>query len=193
MAENIIRAYARSDRAFRSIILRYFNVFGSDPNLVLGEDPRPELRQHSRISGACMNAALGLEESLTIKGTNHKTKDGTCVRDYIHVEDLVQAHLLALNNTSNPPPLYNIGTGAGVSVREFVNACLKVTGKDIKVIEQGQARPGDYSSVYADPTKIIHELGFKPRFENVEDGLRHAWEWRSKNPDGYPKIDPSEL
>ena len=88
---------------------------------------------HARISGACLDAAMGLVPSLTIKGTQHPTNDGTCVRDYIHVSDLVAAHLSAMQAVANPPALFNVGTGKGVSVREFVTACRKVTGVDIQV------------------------------------------------------------
>ena len=102
-----------------------------------GEYPRPELRSHARISGACLDAAMGLLPHLTIKGTEHPTKDGTCVRDYIHVSDLVAAHISAMQATANPPALFNVGTGRGVSVREFVTACKKVTGIDIKVTWRG--------------------------------------------------------
>ena len=87
---------------------------------------------HARISGACLDAAMGLIPSLTIKGTQHPTNDGTCVRDYIHVSDLVAAHLSAIQAVANPPALFNVGTGKGISVREFVTACRKVTGVDIK-------------------------------------------------------------
>ncbi len=98
-----------------------------------GEFPRPELRSEGRISGACLDAALGVIPHLTIRGTKHPTPDGTCVRDYIHVSDLVAAHVVGMGRTANPPALYNVGTGRGVSVRQFVDACRLVTGMDIKV------------------------------------------------------------
>ncbi|KAG1675867.1 hypothetical protein FOA52_001524 [Chlamydomonas sp. UWO 241] len=164
MAENVIRAHARSDPSFSATILRYFNVIGSDPDGRLGEYPRPELRQHARISGAC-------------------------VRDYIHVADLVAAHLAAMGAPSstpvNPPAVYNVATGRGVSVRAFVDACRKVTGVDIKVVEQAEARPGDYSAVWADPAKINRELGWAAVYSDVESGLSHAWAWRRKHPHGH--------
>ena len=113
MSEKAIRDYANSDQDFHAIIFRYFNVYGSDPEGRLGEYPRPELRHHGRISGACMDAAMGVIEKLTIMGTKHPTKDGTCVRDYIHVTDLVDAHVKGMEHLDNPPNLYNIGTGEG--------------------------------------------------------------------------------
>lgn len=185
MAETAIRDYAAADPSLRAVIFRYFNVYGSDTEGLLGEWPRPELRTHSRISGACLDAAMGDIDSLTITGTNHATRDGTCVRDFIHVADLVDAHLLGMSALANPPALYNVATGKGVTVREFVTACLKVTGADIRVTEQERPRPGDYAEMWADPSKIRQELGWQAKFTNVEEGLAHAWKWRRRNPTGY--------
>ncbi|EFJ51669.1 hypothetical protein VOLCADRAFT_87343 [Volvox carteri f. nagariensis] len=170
---------------FKAIILRYFNVYGSDPLGRLGEYPRPELRSQSRISGACMDAALGLVGHLTVKGTRHPTEDGTCVRDYIHVMDLISAHEVAMRHLANPPPLYNIGTGKGVSVKQFVEACRRVTQRDITVVYQEEARPGDYAAVWSDVSKINRELGWRANYTDIEEGLRHAWQWRVKHPHGY--------
>jgi len=185
MAENIIRATARSNAAFNAVVLRYFNVYGSDPAGRLGEYPRPEFRQHARISGACIDTALGLRPQLTIMGTQHPTRDGTCVRDYIHVTDLVAAHIAALQATANPPQLYNVATGHGVSVREFVDACRHVTQATIVVEEQAEPRAGDYAEVWADPAKINNDLGWTANYTNVEQGLTHAWAWRMSHPHGY--------
>jgi UDP-arabinose 4-epimerase len=185
-AEEAIRDYAFANPEFRAVILRYFNVFGSDPKGRLGEYPRPELRKHGRISGACFDAALGSIEHLLVMGTNHDTRDGTCVRDFIHVTDLIDAHILAMEKaTANPPSLYNVGTGRGVSVKEFVDACKKVTKVPIKVVEQKEARPGDYAEVYANVDKIEEELGWKARYVDLEESLGHAWKWRKKHPSGY--------
>lgn len=185
-AEEAIRDYAFANPEFRAVILRYFNVFGSDPKGRLGEYPRPELRKHGRISGACFDAALGNIEHLLVMGTNHATRDGTCVRDFIHVTDLIDAHVLAMEKgTTNPPSLYNIGTGRGVSVKEFVEACKKVTKMPIKIVEQKEARPGDYAEVYANVDKIEKELGWKARYLDIEESLGHAWRWRKKHRNGY--------
>jgi UDP-arabinose 4-epimerase len=176
MSEQVIKDYAHADPELTVIIFRYFNVYGGDPQGLLGEYPPPSVRQHARIANACMDAALKLRASLTISGarplapllsscpddlglhklptdggrhagTKHPTRDGTCIRDYIHVVDLVDAHVLGMQHLTNPPSLYNIATGKGVSVREFVDACRKVTGQDIVVVEQEEARPGDYAEV----------------------------------------------
>ena len=184
-AETAIRDYAASDPSFQAAILRYFNVFGSDPEGRLGEFPRPELRHHGRISGACFDAALGLIPELVVMGTDFPTRDGTCVRDFIHVTDLVDAHLAVVGHVANPPVLYNVGTGKGVSVREFVEGCKRVTGAPIKVREQRESRPGDYAEVYADVTKIREELGWTARYTDLEESMGHAWAWRKAHKNGY--------
>lgn len=132
-----------------------------------------------------MDAALGRAPQLGITGTHHPTPDGTCIRDYIHVSDLVEAHIVALGQLSNPPRLYNVGTGRGVSVREFVNACLRVTGRNLTIVEQAEARPGDYPEMWADVSKIRDELGWRAQYTDVEVGLGHAWRWHSTHPGGY--------
>ncbi|VAI88233.1 unnamed protein product [Triticum turgidum subsp. durum] len=153
MAEDIILDFSkRTDMAV--MILRYFNVIGSDPEGRLGEAPRPELREHGRISGACFDAALGVISGLKVKGIDYPTADGTCIRDYIDVTDLVDAHVKALNKAEpSRVGIYNVGTGRGRSVKEFVDACKQATGVDIK-IEYLSRRPGDYAEVFSDPTKI---------------------------------------
>jgi UDP-arabinose 4-epimerase len=114
MAEDIIKDYAKTNKQMAFTILRYFNVIGSDPQGRLGEVPRKELRQHGRISGACFDAAKGERPGLTIMGDTYETKDGTCVRDYIHVTDLVDAHMKALDNAEEGKvEVYNVGTGSG--------------------------------------------------------------------------------
>eukprot|EP00038_Savillea_parva_P018451 m.23758 g.23758 ORF g.23758 m.23758 type:complete len:489 (-) comp4101_c0_seq1:2239-3705(-) len=185
-AERMIQEYTASNEDFSAIVLRYFNVIGSDPLGRIGEFPTAEIaNKHGRISGACFNAALGKLDSLSIMGTDHKTKDGTCVRDYIHVVDLVDAHVLALNAfRKSAVRVYNVGIGKGYSVREFVNACIKVTGVNITVLEQDR-RPGDASIVYADPRKVKMELGWEPHFVDLELSLATAWNWTSQHPHGY--------
>lgn len=184
-AEVAIRDFMAVNRDFDAAILRYFNVFGSDPEGRLGEYPRPDLRNHGRISGACFDAALGLIPELVVMGTDFPTKDGTCVRDFIHVTDLVDAHLAVIKHTSNPPVLYNVGTGQGVSVKQFVEGCKRVTGQKIKVREQKESRPGDYAEVYADVSKIKNELGWEAKFVDLEESMGHAWAWRSAHKTGY--------
>lgn len=187
MSEDIILDYSKTtDMAI--MILRYFNVIGSDPEGRLGEAPRPELREQGRISGACFDAALGIIPGLKVRGTDYKTSDGTCVRDYIDVTDLVDAHVKALNQAKpNKVGIYNVGTGKGRSVKEFVEACKKATGVDIKV-DYLNRRPGDYAEVYSDPSKINEELNWKAKYTDLQESLRVAWQWQKSHPNGYGSV-----
>ncbi|KAG6398137.1 hypothetical protein SASPL_139590 [Salvia splendens] len=184
MAEDIILDFHKnSDMAV--MILRYFNVIGSDPEGRLGEAPRPELREHGRISGACFDAARGIIPGLKVRGTDYKTSDGTCIRDYIDVTDLVDAHAKALEKAKpGHVGIYNVGTGKGSSVNEFVAACKKATGVPIKV-EFLPRRPGDYAEVYSDPSKIKNELNWTARHTNLEESLQVAWRWQKAHQNGY--------
>jgi UDP-arabinose 4-epimerase len=184
MAEEIILDFSkRSDLAV--MILRYFNVIGSDPEGRLGEAPRPELREHGRISGACFDAALGIIPGLKVKGTDYETPDGTCIRDYIDVTDLVDAHVKALDKAKpGQVGIYNVGTGKGRSVKEFVDACKKATGADIK-IDYFSRRPGDYAEVYSDPTKIYRELNWTAQRTDLLESLGVAWRWQKHHRTGY--------
>ncbi|KAF8721561.1 hypothetical protein HU200_023069 [Digitaria exilis] len=186
MAEDIILDFSKSKGADMAVmILRYFNVIGSDPEGRLGEAPRPELREHGRISGACFDAALGVIPGLKVKGTDYPTADGTCIRDYIDVTDLVDAHVKALNKAEpGKVGIYNVGTGRGRSVNEFVDACKKATGVDIK-IEYLSRRPGDYAEVYSDPTKINKELNWTAQYTDLTESLSVAWRWQKSHPRGY--------
>jgi UDP-arabinose 4-epimerase len=186
MAEDIILDFSKSNKADMAVmILRYFNVIGSDPEGRLGEAPRPELREHGRISGACFDAALGIIPGLKVKGTDYETPDGTCVRDYIDVTDLVNAHVKALNKAERGRVgIYNVGTGKGRSVKEFVEACKKATGVDIKV-DYFPRRPGDYAEVYSDPAKINRELNWTAQHIDLHESLRVAWTWQKAHRSGY--------
>jgi UDP-arabinose 4-epimerase len=181
-AESAIRDYAVSNSKFKASILRYFNVYGSDPEGRIGELPRAELRAHGRITGACFDAAMKNIDELTVMGTNHPTRDGTTIRDFIHVVDLVDAHIAVAekNKLQNPPTLYNIGTGKGVSMREFVETCKVVTGQDIQITYRPEARPGDYAEVYANVDKIKKELGWEAKYTDLEESLTHSWKFRSQ-------------
>ncbi|XP_020096003.1 probable UDP-arabinose 4-epimerase 1 [Ananas comosus] len=184
MAEDIILDFStRSNMAV--MILRYFNVIGSDPEGRFGEAPRPELREHGRISGACFDAALGIIPGLKVKGTDYETPDGTCIRDYIDVTDLVDAHVKALDKAEpGKVGIYNVGTGKGRSVKEFVEACKKATGVDIKV-DYFPRRPGDYAEVYSDPTKIKRELNWTAQRTDLLESLQTAWRWQKSHRSGY--------
>ncbi|KAK2634586.1 hypothetical protein Ddye_029378 [Dipteronia dyeriana] len=184
MAEDIILDFSKnSDMGV--MILRYFNVIGSDPEGRLGEAPRPELRDHGRISGACFDAARGIITGLKVKGTDYSTADGTCVRDYIDVNDLVDAHVKALERAKpSKVGIYNVGTGKGRSVKEFVEACKKATAANIKVDFEPR-RPGDYAEVYSDPTKIRLELNWTAKHTDLQESLEIAWRWQKAHRDGY--------
>ncbi|KAJ6752458.1 hypothetical protein OIU85_002838 [Salix viminalis] len=173
------------------MILRYFNVIGSDPDGRLGEAPRPELREHGRISGACFDAARGIIAGLKVTGTDYKTHDGTCIRDYIDVTDLVDAHVKALEKAMpGKVGIYNVGTGMGRSVKEFVQACKKATGVDIKV-DYLPRRPGDYAEVFSDPSKINRELNWTAKYTDLQKSLKVAWRWQKSHQKGYesPFVD----
>lgn len=184
MAEDIILDYSKHSN-MAVVILRYFNVIGSDPDGALGESPRPELREHGRISGACFDAALGVSSGLRVRGTDYETADGTCVRDYIDVNDLVDAHVKALNKAEpKNVGIYNVGTGKGRSVKEFVEACKEATGVNVTV-EYLDRRPGDYAEVYSDPSKINHELNWTAQHTDLLESLRVAWRWQRSHREGY--------
>ncbi|KAK8500321.1 hypothetical protein V6N12_068808 [Hibiscus sabdariffa] len=184
MAEDMILDFSKnSDMGI--MILRYFNVIGSDPEGRLGEAPRPELRDQGRISGACFDAARGIIPGIKVKGTDYKTHDGTCIRDYIDVTDLVDAHVKALQHAKpRNVGIYNVGTGKGRSVKDFVEACKKATGVDIKV-DYLPRRPGDYAEVFSDPTKIRQELNWTARYTDLEESLQIAWRWQKAHHNGY--------
>ncbi|CAA7394100.1 unnamed protein product [Spirodela intermedia] len=184
MAEDMIIDYSKKP-GMAVMILRYFNVIGSDPEGRLGEAPRPELREHGRISGACFDAALGIIPGLKVRGSDYETADKTCVRDYIDVTDLVDAHVKALHHAkSGNVGIYNVGTGKGRSVKEFVEACKKATRAEIKV-EYLSRRAGDYAMVYSDPSKIKKDLNWSAKYTDVEQSLATAWRWQKSHPNGY--------
>lgn len=184
MAEDIILDFHKnSDMAV--MILRYFNVIGSDPDGRLGEAPRPELREHGRISGACFDAARGIIPGLKVRGTDYRTPDGTCIRDYIDVTDLVDAHVKALERAEpGKVGIYNVGTGKGRSVKEFVEACKKATGVPMRV-DYLPRRPGDYAEVYSDPAKIKNKLNWTAKYTNLQESLQTAWRWQKAHLKGY--------
>ncbi|XP_049371642.1 UDP-arabinose 4-epimerase 1-like isoform X2 [Solanum verrucosum] len=184
MAEDIILDFHKNSN-MAVMILRYFNVIGSDPEGRLGEAPRPELREHGRISGACYDAARGIIPDLKVRGTDYKTTDGTCIRDYIDVTDLVDAHVKALEKSSpGKVGIYNVGTGRGRSVKEFVDACKAATGVPIKV-DFLPRRPGDYAEVFSDPTKIKLELNWTAKHTDLQESLQVAWRWQKSHLNGY--------
>lgn len=159
--------------------LRYFNAAGALPGR--GEAHQPESHLIPRI----LNVALGKSEYAYIFGTDYPTPDGTCIRDYVHIADLVSAHLLVLDALSEKDKLiYNVGSGNGYSVREVINAAAAVSGQDIPVIESPR-RPGDSARLVASSDKIRRELGWSPQHDSVEAIIGSAWEWHQSHPNGY--------
>jgi UDP-glucose 4-epimerase len=161
--------------------LRYFNACGAGQDATLGEDHRPE----SHLIPLIIQAAMGKREDIKIFGTDYDTADGTCIRDYIHVEDLAFAHLLALKKLDTSKELiYNLGNGTGYSVREVINTVRKISGKDFKVTETTR-RPGDPAVLTSDASKAVNQLGWKTRFADLETIVESAWKWHCDHPDGY--------
>lgn len=184
-AERVLLDYGESCRAagrpFASAALRYFNVAGSDPSGVLGEWHDPE----THLIPIVLQAASGRRERITVFGRDYPTPDGTCIRDYVHVRDLVEAHLAVLEQlVPGDARRYNIGTGSGLSVLQIIESVRRVTGKEFEVAE-GERRPGDPPELVADPGRIAEEIGWRARFQDVDDAVRHAWDWFNANPTGY--------
>ena len=168
----------------RFVALRYFNACGADPSGAIGEDHAPE----SHLIPLVLFAASGKRDSIKIFGTDYLTADGTCVRDYIHINDLAQAHMLALEylQRGGSSTAYNLGVGNGFSVKEIIDAAERVTGLSIKR-ELMPRREGDPAVLVADSTKIRTELGWEPVYTNVDEIIKTAWNWHSKYPNGYIK------
>ncbi len=161
--------------------LRYFNACGASPGR--GEAHQPE----SHLIPLVLRVALGQSQSASIFGTDYPTPDGTCIRDYIHISDLVSAHLLALDALEkNDRLIYNLGSGNGYSVREVIETARKVTGHAIPAVESPR-RPGDSARLIASSARIRRELGWKPQHENLQDIMASAWEWQESHPKGYEK------
>ncbi len=162
---------------FRYVALRYFNVAGADPASRIGQ----RYKEATHLITVSLRTALGLREQLNIFGTDYDTPDGTCIRDYIHVDDLVDAHVLALEYLSagNESRVYNCGYGHGYSVREVVDKVKQVTGVNFRVNETAR-RAGDPPSLIADSSRIRKELRWKPAHDDLEYIIRTAWEWEKK-------------
>ena len=174
MMEQAMADYAQG-YDLRYIALRYFNAAGCDPEGNLGENHDPE----EHLIPIVLDVVLGRRETVTIFGTDYDTPDGTCVRDYVHVSDLANAHVLALDalTAGGKSTAYNLGIGNGYSVREVIDSCRRATGRDIAV-EEGSRRPGDPAVLVADPTRAIRELGWKPQFTDLDEIMTTAWRQR---------------
>jgi UDP-glucose 4-epimerase len=164
-----------------SVSLRYFNASGAAADGTLGEDHDPEIH----LIPIVLQVALGQREAVKIFGTDYPTPDGTCIRDYIHVEDLAEAHLRAVEACQpGTTEAYNVGTGNGNSVLEIVQAARTVTGHAIPTIEAPR-RPGDPPALYAAPGRLNKALGWKPHYRDVRKVIETAWAWHRSHPHGY--------
>jgi UDP-glucose 4-epimerase len=162
----------------RFACLRYFNAAGATASR--GEDHNPELH----LIPLVLQVAMGKREKVSIFGDDYPTRDGTCVRDYIHVVDLAQAHILALRALAEGSRVYNLGNGEGFTVKEVIDAAREISGRRIAV-EVGPRRPGDPAVLVAGSGKIRRELGWVPRFPQVRDVMETAWQWHQAHPKGY--------
>jgi len=169
-----------SIHGLRYATLRYFNAAGATPQR--GEDHRPESHLIPRV----LQVALGQRDHLEIYGTDYATPDGTCIRDYIHVLDLAQAHILALEALEERSRIYNLGNGHGYSVKEVIETARRVTGHPIPAVERPR-RPGDAPIKVASAEKIEGDLGWQPRYPDLESIIESAWRWHQANPKGYPE------
>jgi UDP-glucose 4-epimerase len=162
----------------RFACLRYFNAAGA--TFTHGEDHDPELH----IIPLVLQVALGKREKVSIFGDDYPTRDGTCVRDYIHVIDLAQAHILALGALDRGSRFYNLGNGEGFTVKEVIDTARQITGRTIRA-DAAPRRGGDPAVLVAASNKIRNELGWAPRFPHVREIIESAWQWHQANPDGY--------
>jgi UDP-glucose 4-epimerase len=179
--ERVLRDCAAADKEFSFAALRYFNVAGSAADGSLGEDHTPE----THLIPVLLLAALGKRETVTVFGTDYPTPDGTCIRDYIHVEDLCAAHIAVMNALQlGDTRFYNLGIGRGYSVREVIDSARRVTGVDIPA-EYGPRRPGDPAILFANADKIRRELGWSPRYTEIDPIVATAWKWFQGHPSGY--------
>ena len=175
MFEKVLRWYDEI-HGLKFVSLRYFNAAGATEKF--GEDHRLETHLIPNV----LKVALGQKPHVEIYGTDYDTPDGTCIRDYIHILDLSRAHILALG--AKESAFYNLGTGGGASVREVIEICRTVSGKNIPIVEKPR-RPGDPPRLIAASAKIKRELGWEPEFENLRAIIESAWQWHQRLPNGY--------
>jgi UDP-glucose 4-epimerase len=184
-AEHLIKDYGRA-YGLGYTLLRYFNASGADTDANYGEDRRLE----SHLIPLVFQVALGHRERLLIYGSDYATPDGTCIRDYVHTEDLAQAHQLAVEALQpGVGCAYNLGSGQGVSVLDVLRACEQVIGKPIahQIVDR---RPGDPGTLIATPERITRELGWTPRRSSIQEIVQTAWQWHRSHPHGYRHMHP---
>jgi UDP-glucose-4-epimerase GalE len=182
-AEHMLADYSRA-YGFSYAALRYFNAAGASADGTLGEDHDPE----THLIPLVLAVALGQRESVDIFGTDYPTPDGTCIRDYIHVDDLAEAHRLAIEKLALSPPgteiKLNLGTGRGASVQQVIDTCRAVTGHAIPARTVGR-REGDPPELVADASAARRVLGWQPRYMDVRETIETAWAWHRAHPHGY--------
>lgn len=162
----------------KATILRYFNAAGADPDGEMGENHEPE----SHLIPLVLQVAQDKRHAIKIYGSDYPTLDGTCVRDYIHVTDLANAHVLALESQTRSQDslrIFNVGTGRGYSVKEVIEMCRNVTNHPIPV-ETSDRRPGDPAQLVADPQNITQKLGWQPHYSDLQTIIKHAWQWQNR-------------
>jgi UDP-glucose 4-epimerase len=181
MVEQILQDNSIADKQFSFAALRYFNASGCAMDGTLGEDHDPE----THLIPVIFQAIMGIRKELTVFGTDYPTPDGTNVRDYIHVDDLADAHILAMERLRPGQSIFcNLGTGNGFSVKQIIAAVEKVTGRKVPV-KFGPRRSGDAIALWADPSRAKSLLGWEARHKDPETIIRSAWQWFEKHPRGY--------
>jgi UDP-glucose 4-epimerase len=179
--ERVLADYAAANAEFSYCALRYFNVAGSASDGSIGEDHEPE----THIIPVILQAALGVRDKVCVFGDDYETPDGTCIRDYIHVEDLVDAHIAVMQQLkAGDKRFYNLGIGHGYSVKEVIDAARAVTGREFRV-EIGSRRPGDPAMLYAAADKVKRELGWEAKHTDLREIIETAWKWYREHPRGY--------
>lgn len=178
MVEQLLQDFDHA-HGLRSVCLRYFNAAGADPEGELGERHDPE----THLIPLILQAASGRRDAITVFGRDYDTPDGTCIRDYIHVQDLVSAHALALDYlfAGGSSAAFNLGNGNGFSVQEVIDVAKQVTGRDFAVKDAAR-RAGDPPRLVADSTHARAVLGWQPQYDDLATIVRHAWEWEQKHP-----------
>ena len=181
MVEQILNDYRRG-YGFNSVALRYFNAAGADPDGELGEDHDPE----THLIPLVLQTAMGRRPAIQIFGDDYPTADGTCIRDYIHIQDLAQAHLLALEALldGDAGGAFNLGNGGGYSVKQVVETTRAVTGKEIPATIAPR-RAGDPAALVGSSAKVREKWGWQPEFPDLEAIISTAWNWHRRHPDGY--------
>lgn len=179
--ENALKALAHAN-GLSFAVFRYFNAAGASEDGIIGEDHAPE----THLIPVAIDVATGRRPHLELYGTDYPTPDGTCLRDYVHVDDLSRAHIAVFDRLSTPGAqlFYNLGTGTPTSNRAVIRAVETIVGKPVKVIES-RRRPGDPPALYADSGKAQRELGWKVKFPDIESIVATAWRWHSSHPKGY--------